>query len=120
MITNEAWAEGLADLVACCSSAELTPEMAMHRGRCYRQDLAYLSDERWLYAVSIARRKAWFPSIEQLEQYAAEMPPPPVKGLLQAAPCEACRGTGYEATEVDGVRFVRRCACRPVQGVQTA
>lgn len=110
MITDEAWADGMAQLVACCSSADLTPEMATVRGRCYRQDLAYLSDERWLYAVAVARKQQWFPSIEALMQYATEMPPPPVAGLLPAVECTACRGTGFELVAVEGVQIARRCA----------
>ena len=59
-------------LVACCSSVDLTPEMATVRGNCYREDLAYLTDELWLYAVGVTRQGKWFPSIEELREVADE------------------------------------------------
>lgn len=57
--------------------------MARLRGQVYRDDLGHLDDEVWLHAVSVARRKRWFPSIEELLEYAATTPrqqralPPP-------------------------------------------
>jgi hypothetical protein len=81
-MTNKAWAEGYADLKACCTGPELTEGMAERRGSVYRQDLDHLSDEQWLFAVSVARRQRWFPSIEDLLGYATECPPPPRLALV--------------------------------------
>ena len=44
------------------------------RGQVYRQDLGHLTDEAWLYAVSVARRREWFPSIDELLEFAADAP----------------------------------------------
>jgi hypothetical protein len=52
------------------------------RGDSYQLDLGGLTDERWLYAVSIARRRRWFPSIEELLEYASEMPHEPARAAL--------------------------------------
>jgi hypothetical protein len=56
--------------------------MAQRRGQVYRQDLDHLTDDQWRYAVSVARRQRWFPSIEDLLGYAAECPPPPRLALV--------------------------------------
>jgi len=62
----------MAQLVACCTSADLTPEMAHLRGRCYREDLSDLTDDGWLRAVKLARQRKWFPSVEELRELAHE------------------------------------------------
>ena len=72
MISDRAWVEGMAQLVACCTSADLTPEMAHLRGRCYREDLSDLTDDGWLRAVKLARQRKWFPSVEELRELAHE------------------------------------------------
>lgn len=72
MISDRAWVEGMAQLVACCSSADLTPEMAHVRGRCYREDLQDLTDDGWLRAVKRARQGKWFPAIDELREFAKE------------------------------------------------
>lgn len=40
--------------------------MATLRGRCYREDLADLTDSQWLHAVKQARQRRWFPSVEEI------------------------------------------------------
>lgn len=62
----------MAQLVACCASADLTPEMAALRGKCYREDLSDLTDDAWAYAVRRARQQRWFPSVDELREFAAE------------------------------------------------
>lgn len=76
MVSAAAWAEGMAQLVACCSDRDLSPGMLRLRGDSYHRDLGGLTDERWLYAVSVARRRRWFPAIDELLEYAAEAPMP--------------------------------------------
>jgi hypothetical protein len=60
-----------------------------------RTDLDHLTDRTWLYAVSIARRREWFPSIEALLEYAAECPPP----LRLALPGERVPKPGDERAD---------------------
>ena len=95
-MTDRAWLQGLADLEACCSQGAATGKTKIVRDRAYRADLQYLADERWLYAVSVARKRQFFPSIEDLEAWAAEMPATvrPSLALLPPAKLEAQREEG--------------------------
>lgn len=83
-VTDQAWARGMAELVACCQDRDLPAGMQDVRARAYRQELGHLGDDVWLYAVSVRRRYTWFPSIEQLLEAAAMAPKPKPAGLLEA------------------------------------
>lgn len=70
-MTDAAWAEGIADLVATLPDSSPTDEdVREHRSRVYRRHLDHLSDTAWLFAVSEAiRHERWFPSAAALRDY---------------------------------------------------
>jgi hypothetical protein len=88
-----AWAEGMADLIACCRDRDMTAAVRERRGVNYREALGHLTVPQWKHAVA-ACREGWFPTIGELLGAATTMPRPPVAGLLTAGDVEAQRAEG--------------------------
>ena len=77
-MTEQAWLQGMRDLLAAFPDKDQDQSLMEHRGRVYRRELAALSDEEWLAAVSAAlREEKWFPTIKALLDHAAAERRPP-------------------------------------------
>jgi hypothetical protein len=107
-VCDPVWKSGMKDLAACCNAAEMSPAMAARRGQVYRKDLCHLTDAQWIHAVKVARRRRFFPSIEELQEFALETPAPvrPSLALLPAGDLEAAREEARE-TARKGLEWIK-------------
>jgi hypothetical protein len=114
-LTDQAWAQGMAELVTCLPDREQTAEMQTVRGNAYRAELKHLSDEQWWYAVRASVRGLnWFPTVRQLLDYAEDCPPSETpRALLLGGKCVKCEGIGYVILESGPNTYAQRCECRP-------
>ena len=114
MVSDQAWMQGMTELGVAFPNAAEEREAKALRGSVYRRGIApYLTDHQWRYAVSEAiRSERWFPGVAVLLDYARSAPPPPNAGLLGAAACSRCDGTGFAPVIAEGPVRVAPCGCR--------
>lgn len=77
MLPENLFEKGMEQLVVCCGDRELDEKSQKLRSKVYRDDLKHLSPEQWVHAVREARKRRWFPSVEELLDFAAEIAPKP-------------------------------------------
>lgn len=108
-ISDQAWNQGMQQLLACCRDRDLPAAMATVRGEAMREDLSQLSDDEWLYAVRVARKREWFPSTDQLLEIVRAAPRSgPTEERLALAPGEAeAQRAVSRAEALEGMRLVR-------------
>lgn len=106
-MTDAAWADGWEILRVCCQDREMTAEDRAVRSRCYRLDLNHLSDEQWAYAVTLARRDRWFPTIADLLRHAADFQhvTTPSTRLLTMGEIESQREAGRQSAR-EGLEMI--------------
>lgn len=114
-MTDAAFAKGMGLLSAVFPNLDEDPAVKNTRGMAYRKTLDHLSDEAFLFGVSLALKheKRWFPTPAMLIDYADEYEPP--QPLLPSgrtpeqleAEREAARGNIRSGAELVRAELIR-------------